>query len=1076
MNLPELSVKRPITTCMIYLALMVIGTIGLTRLPIELYPNFSFGDISVIVGVRGGMPPVEVEERVTKLIEGAVGDVNHMKDVISISEEGRVRVVLTFEPGTDMDFAALEVREKISRIRLELPKEIEKPVIAKFEQDDVPILIVALTALDYTPEDLRKIVDEQIKDQVMRVEGVAQVEVGGGRERKILVEVDLAKLQAFRLPIDRVTRMLNVSNLNLLSGEFDRGREKYLIRAIGEFESLKEIEEIGIALTPTRSLIRLKDLATVKDSFLEARSYARVNTLPVVSLYIQKETTANTVEVAESVLEVLNEIQQDPRMPPDLKFITTYNQAIQVRRAIETVESSLVSGGILTILTLTIFLSSSMFARIASVPLMVAVLAISIATERFAIMTTTQCNLLMTGILLLLLLVSILWRHLRLTLIVAISIPLATIIVFGLMYFQSLTLNIMTLGGLTLGVGMLVDNSIVVLDNVIKRRARGEPVRQASVEGSSEMLLAIVASTITQVVVLLPIVFLNKEIRILYSGFSLTISYSILSSLVVALTTVPLLCSRLSFPIVTGPRRVLWSRTLYRRFIIFCLRSRYAVMLAAIFLCIAGVQVYATIPKEFIGAAEAEDFTIFVELPTGAKLEISDEAVAKVESILKDVPEIKSISSRIEPWSSKIYVKLVPLTDRERSTKDVIESLRPQIEEAQRLFKDAYFYFEEPGEVQTNEIIFEIYGWDYEVLNQLAVDMLKAIQTNVQGLTDLKIRWRRGRPEWLVRVDKTKAARYGLKVEDIANALHAQMRGLRATLYHTEGNEIEVITRLQEADRATLDKLRRMTFVLPNRDVVFLEQIAKLEPGLGPSKIWRKNHERMIQISANRGRYSFGEAAEKAYEAIKKVPFPKDYYWRFGDNYFKLLQNQSETRFSTILSLILVYLVLASLFESFIQPFIIMFTVPLAFIGAILTLKACDQSLNVGARMGMMLIGGIVVNNGIILVDEINRLRKAGMRMKRAIVFASLDRVRPIANTAGTTVIGLFPMALSRSEDSSLWVPMALVVIGGLTLSTILTPLYVTSIYLMIEDFKNVSSFVIRLFKPQRTIEPKTVS
>ncbi len=1067
MNLPNFSVKRPITLSMLYMGLMLVGAIGVSQLPIELYPNFSFGDISIIIGVRGGMPPSEIEDRVTKLVEDSIGDVSHMRDVISISEEGRSRVVMTFEPGTDMDFAALEVREKFSRVRSKLPDEIEKPIIAKFEQNDVPVLIVALTALNYTPEMLRKLVDEHIKDQIMRVPGVAQVEIGGGRERKILVEVDLAKLQALRIPIDRVTRLLNVSNLNLLSGEMNRERNKYLIRAIGEFQSLKEIEDLGVALTPTLSLIRVKDLATVKDSFLEATSYARVNALPVVSLYIQKETTANTVKVSEEALKVFDSFEKDARFPKDLKVIVTYNQAVQVRKAIETVGSALIGGGILTILVLGAFLSSSRIAKILAVPAMIGIMAISVATERYAVMTITQCNLLLFGILFLLLILAALWRHLRVTLIVAIAIPLALSVTFALMFFQKLTLNIMTLGGLTMGIGMLVDNSIVVLDNVMKRVGRGQPTREAAVEGASEMLLAILASTMTHVVVLLPIVFVNKEIRILYAGFALTISYALLSSLMVALTTVPLLSSKIKFPVVVGPRRRLAIRSFYRSFLTFSFRSRYAVLVGSLFLCVAGYQIFTTIPKEFIGAAEAEDFTIYVELPTGAKLEISDEAVAKVEKLLTDVPEIKSVSSRIEPWSSKVYVKLVPITERSRSTRGVIDALRPNVEEIQRQFREAYIYFEEPQQVQTNEIIFEIYGYNYEVLNQLAVDMLKQIQTKVQGLTDLKIRWRRGRPEWLVRVDKVKAARYGLSVQDVANALHAQMRGLRATLYHTEGNEVEVISRLQEADRATLDKLRRMTFILQNREAVFLEQVARLEPGIGPSKIWRKNHERMIQISANRGRYAFGDAANKAYEAIKDMPFPKEYYWRFGENYWKLLRNQSEMTFAVSLSLVLIYLVLASLFESFLQPVIIMLTVPLALVGAVSLLKFSNQTLNVGALMGIILLGGIVVNNAIILVDEINRLKAKGIRIKKAILQAAMDRIRPIVMTSATTIIGLLPMATSQSEESSLWVPMALVVIGGLGMATLLTPIFVPSVYLIIEDilrlFKSLIRFKVRI-------------
>ncbi len=1087
MSLPEASIRRPVTVSMLCLALAILGGIALTRLPIELYPNFSYGDVQIIINVRGGLPPEEVENQISKPIEETVGDASHLKDMISISEEGRARVILTFEPGTDMDFAALEVREKFSKVRSKLPKEIEKPIIAKFDQEDMPVLVVAVTALNYTPEMMRRLVDEQIKDRILRVDGVANVDVGGGRERKVLVEIDIAKLQAFRLPIDRVTRLLNVSNLNLLAGEVDRSRNKYLIRAMGEFESLSEIEDLGIAVTPTRSIIRLKDIASVKDSFMEATSYARVNALPVVSLYIQKETTANTVQVVRRTLEMIEQIKKDPRLPRDLRFIVTQDQSVQILRAINLVGSALISGGTLAILVLGAFFATHWLPRLLCIPLAAGVTAVAVAAYRFGGLPVATINLAMNILLGVLLAAALLWRHLRLTLIAAIALPVATVITFGFMFFMnltaksfgfmSLTLNVMTLGGLALGVGMLVDNSVVVLDNIVKHRVRGASARAAAGEGASEMVLAIAASTFSTVVVFLPLVFINKELRILYVGFAMTICFSLFASLAVALSVVPLMASRIPFPVAAssaerpGRSRI---RGLYRSFIVGILRWRWIVSLIAIFIGIAGAQIFQTIPKEFLGTAEAEDFTVFVELPSGAKLEISDQAVGKIEKILKEVPEIKSVSSRVEKWSSKIYVKLVPLAERSRSTKDVMDSLRPQVEEVEKGFREAFVYFEEPHEVESNEVILEIYGWDYEVLNQLAVEMLKRAQT-VPGLTDLKIRWRRGRPEWLVRVDKVKAARYGLSVEEVSQSLHAQMRGLRATLYHTEANEVEVVTRLQEADRATLEKLRRLTFTLPNREVVSLEQVAKLEPAIGPSKIWRKNKQRMIQVSANRGRYAFGEAAQKVYASIKDMPFPKDYFWRFGSNYAKLTQNQQELRFALGLSLVLIYLVLASLFESLMQPLIVMTVVPLAAFGAFFTLRLAHQALNVGALMGVILLGGVVVNNAIILVDEINRLRRFGTRMRRAVVASAISRVRPIAVTSFTTILGLMPLALSRTEESSLWAPMALVVIGGMIFSTLLTPIVVPAFYMVVEDLKKA---ILRLIPFQRPISiPKeTVS
>ena len=1082
MSLPAFSVRRPITVLMLYLGFLLLGVLALLRLPIELYPNAAAGDISIIVDIRGGMPPTEVETLVAKPIEESVSTVSHLRDVISISEEGRCRVVLTFEPGTEMDFAALEVREKFSRVKSRLPKEIEKPVVAKFSESDRPVLILAVTSLQYTTEQLRKLVDEQIKDQITRVSGVANVEVGGGRERKILVEVDAAKLQAFGFPIDRVTRLLNVSNLNLSVGDVARTRDKYLIRTIGEFASLEEIKHLGIGLAPSGTVIRVQDVAQVKDSFLEPTSFARVNALPVVQLYVQKETTSNTVKVTDEVLAQLERLK--PSLPKDVKFVTTYNQAVSIKRAIDAVRNALVEGAVLSILILLLFLATQRVSRVISVILLVIVLTL-FGTSSVGWLPKPVAEGMMLGLLGGLVVLAWWLKDLRLTLIIAVAIPISVVFTFALMFFQKLTLNVMTLGGLALGIGMLVDNAIVVLDNIVKRWERGAPRETGAIDGAQEMLLAIVAATVTHVCVFLPIVFVNQEIRLLYQGLAFTITYSLLTSLLVALTGVPLLAARVAAPAAPaskrpGPsapaaNRFLKVRRTYRHALAQAIRYRVLVVALIAVVFAGAVWVYAYIlPKEFIGSTEQEDFTVYIELPTGAKLAVSDDAVGKIEKLLTTIPEVKNVSSRVEPWSSKVYVKLVPLAERKRSTKEVIEALRPQVEEVERQFREAFVYFEEQQEVETNEVMLEIYGYDYEVLNQLAVEMLKRMQA-IPGLTDLKIRWRRGRPEWQVKVEKAKAAAYGLTVEEIANTLHAEMRGLRATLYHTESKEIEVITRLREEDRATLKQLQQMVFMLPSQQSVRLEQVAAIVPGLGPSKIWRKNKQRMIQVSANRGRYPFGTAAQKVYEAVKAMPFPKDYYWRFGDNYWRMLRNQQELTFALLLTLVLIYLVLASLFESYSQPWVILMTVPLATIGAVGALWMTRQSVNIGALMGLIMLGGIVVNNGIILIDEVNRLRRERRYLiERALLVAGADRLRPILMTALTTILGLLPMALSRTEESNLWMPLAITVIGGLAFSTFLTLFVNPAVTMLFIDLQGVLSNMI-LFTI-RFLRTKTVS
>jgi hydrophobic/amphiphilic exporter-1 (mainly G- bacteria), HAE1 family len=1029
MGLPDFSVKKPITVVMIFLGIIIVGLISLTRLPIELLPNFSFGDISIFINIRGGIPPEEVEELVTKPIEEAVGSVSHLRNLISISEEARSRVVMRFEPGIEMNYALLEVREKFSRIRSKLPPQIEKPIIAKFEQQDRPIMILAATGLGFTPEMLRKVVDGTIKDRILRVDGVANVDIGGGRERKILVEVDQRKLQSYNIPIEKVINVLNTNNVDLLLGAYDKKRDKYLIRVIGGFKSIEDIENIGVFATPSRSIIKVKDVADVKDSYLEAQSYARVNILPVVSLYIQKESEANTVEVSSGIRSSLADIRASGLLDPKIRLIETYNQATSIKQAINGVQKTLLWGALFAVIVLWFFL-----------------------------------------------------MDIRSTFIIAVSIPISVIGTFMCMYFFKITLNIMTLSGLAIGVGMLVDSSVVVLENIHRLKEKGLPIIKAVIEGTQEMILAITSGTITTIVVFLPIIFISKDIRILYMGLALTVAFSLIASLFVALSLVPMLSAYLpdinwrrifkrnadakiqSVPAFESRKKKAATflekiRRSYRHFLIKGLRNRYLVaFVTLIIFCGALYLLVFRIEKEFVGTSDQEDFTIFIELPTGAKLDISDQAVSGIEKILETIPEIKQFSSRIEKWSSKIYVKLVPLDQRTRSTKEVVEDLRSRVEDVERQFREAFVYFEEAEEAETNEIIIDIFGYDYNTLNEIAISMLTRMQA-IPGLIDLKIRWRKGRPEWNLKVNRQKAALYGLTVDDIANTVHAQMRGLRATLYHTEAKEVEVIARLQEKDRRTLDQLRKITMVTPEGTSVYLEQVVDFEPGIGPSKIWRKNKARMIQISANRGKYAFGTAADKIQEVLKDLKLPKDYYYNLGENYWRMIRNQQE--FMAIwppgilwIVIILIYLVLASLFESYTQPFIIMITVPLAAIGVAAALWWTKKTINISVLMGGIMLGGIVVNNAIILIDYTNRLIEQGFREKRAIVTASIRRLRPIMMTTCTTLLGLLPMAADRTEQASLWSPLAITVMGGLLSSTILTLFIVPGTYIIFQDIR----------------------
>ncbi len=1014
MNLPQISVKRPITFIMLFLALIIIGLLALIRIPVELMPNASFGTVTIFVPVRGGMPPVDIEQLITKPIEEAVSSVAHLKNIISTSKKDRAIVSLEFEPGTNMDFAALEVREKFSRIKNKLPKEIEKPVIAHYQESDYPVMILSLVSDKYTPEYIRRIVDERLKERLLRINGVANVDVRGGRERKILVEVDKDRLEAHNLSINKVISLLNLNNLTLLTGKIEKRRNKYLIRTMGEFKTINDIKMLPILLSPQKTIVRLKDIADVKDSYLEPQSYARLNRKPTVNLYIQKESTANTVKVSTLLSKELKQIKKV--IPKNIDIVTVSDQAIFIKDSIRTVRKTIIYGAVLAIIILFIFL-----------------------------------------------------KDIKHTLIIALVIPLSVVITFSLMYFKRLSINIMTLSGLALGIGMLVDNGIVVLENIIKKRKNAtktnEGAKNAAVEGAKEMLRAIVAGTLTTIVVFIPIAFINKQVQILYIGLSLTVVFALLSSLFVALTLVPLLSSQIPFLTssyknlsnLNTPKSVknIFNLITYRKSLSYIFRKRYTFIFVSIGLFILSVFIYTKfLPKELIGTTEQNEFTIFVELPSGTKLEISDKVVKEVEKLLNSIPEIKkvvkTVSSRVEGWSSKIYVDVLPKSQRARTIKDIMDELRPKVKQIGRIY-DAFIYFSEPQ--ASNEVVINVFGHNYNILRDIAVNIGK-MMGGISGLADIKLRYRPGRPEIQINVDKLRASYFGLHVKDIAETTHALMRGLRATYFSTETTQVETIARLEKRFRKKFKDVRNLTVVSPiDKALIPLSQVADFKFSLSPSEIWHKNKVRMIQVSANRGHLHLSTVINLIKNKIKDTHFPKDYYFEFGSDYNQMIKNEKEFKFALVVTVLLVFMVLASLFESYWQPLIIMISVPLASIGAVLALFATKKAVNMGVFIGMIMLGGIVVNNSIILVDRINVLRKKTSLFK-SLLQASQDRLRPIMMTTFTTILGLIPMALDKSEGANLWSPLAITVIGGLITSTALTLFILPSVYGIFEDIK----------------------
>lgn len=1003
MGFPTFSIKRPVMITMVWVGVTILGLISLSRLPVELMPNTSYPVVTINIEYPG-VPPTEVESMVTKKVEDAVSTVAKLKSVESSSEDGKSETILQFEPGTDMNFAALEVREKFARVRNKLPEGIRKPILGKYDVADAPIMILACLSETISTEAMRQIADKEMKEALNRVSGVSNVEVSGGRERKILVEMDQSRLQSYNISVEQIVRVLHDNNLNLLAGNLEKGSYKYLVRTIGQFKTVEGLKKIGVMTLEDGAIVTLGDIGKVHDSFLEAAGYARYDAAPTVSLYIHKDRQANTIEVCDGIKTALVKIQQT--LPKDIRIVTVLDQSTSINKAIAAVKDSLVQGAILAALVLVLV-----------------------------------------------------FRSIRSPMIIGIGIPLAMIATFVPMFFQNITLNTMTLSGLALACGSLIDGSIVVLDNIFKKSDAGMPMREACIVGSEEVSFSIITSNITSVVVFVPIIFVSKEIRLLYSGLALTVIYSQLISMMVSQTLLPMMASRMLKPLKHTPRadRPIgrgqpFGRTLlltYRHLLSLSVRYRYAFLGIVLVLLGLAVFLYTKLGNEFMGAMEENKFTVNLTLPSGTKLDISNNIVKRLERFLAAVPEVKSLNSLVEQNRSEINVELKPLAQRKRSTKEILDDLRPKLGQ----FRPAYVYFEEKQQTGSKGIVLDLYGYDYVLLKQLAVSIANKMES-LPGFTDIRIRMKEGRPEMRFQVDKAKALQYGLNVQGMAEEINTQMRGVIATHFHTEGEEVETIVRIQEKDRKTLDDINKLTVTTPTGEQIYLSQIGTFSPGLGPSEIWRKNKSRMIQVSSTVAA-DLGSAVTKVRTALSSLEFPKGYYYRFGGNYEKMVESAQQLTLAVLLTVLLVYMVLAAFFESYYQPLLIMTSVLMSLIGVVLALYLTNKPISVGVFIGLLMLAGMVVSPAIILVDQINLLSSEGLGLKRAILSASQSRLRPIFMTAATAILAMLPTALDQSEGSNLWSPLAITTVGGLLSSTVLTVLFLPSAYLIFEDAKH---------------------
>ena len=988
MSIVELGIKKPVTTLMLACGIIIFALVCYRHIPVELYPNYEFGEVSVISHLRGGIPASEVEKYVTRPMEEVFSEVNGVKEIISASREAESVIILKFYPETNPNFAILDVREKLATIRQKLPREMERPIIAKFQQSDVPVMIVTLVSDVYTPEQLREIAEDKIKEHFFRISGVANVEIGGGRERKILIELDNSKLVSYGLPILSVIEKINLSNISISAGEIQKFNNRYIVRATGEYENIDEIKETAVAVTESGSVVRLGEIAEVKDSYYEPTSFARLNLHSVVSIYIQKETIANTLSVAENLTKEIERLKNS--FGQKINFTIVKNDAEFIKKSISSLKTSLVYSVILVGVVLMLFLKSF-----------------------------------------------------RSVLVIIFIVPVSLCITVVFMYLSKLSFNIMTLSSLGLGVGMVVDNAIIILENIVFHSQKEKDKIKVVVQATRELLMPIFAATLTTIIVFLPLVFLEPEVKKLYVPFGLAITYSLLASLICSIVFVPPLVVRLSKKL--DFKKSLWEKNLLSYFISglkFVFRKPKEVIFAIAAIMTLTFYIFATRESEFMETTDINTFRIGIQFPPATRIERSNDIVKEIEKEVLTYPQVERVTSKVEKLHTFIEVKVKKNVDY------VKNDFRKKFDK----FMPAFLYYQPSQSLASKEVFVDFYGYDYGVLKQLAF-LSSGRLAQLKTLTDVKIRMREDEPEIIVDVNQDKLGLFKLTTLYLANTLHGQIRGLVATYYRTAGKEIETICRLFPGSIRNESELKILRFVSPYGNIIALNQVADINKVNTQQEIWHKNKKRFVQISANRQNASLSTAVKHMDKELKTLKFPKDYFYKFSGEYEDMVRNKKQFVLALSLTVILIYVTLSSLFESCLQPFIIMLSIPLGLIGVAILLWGFKKPISLGVWIGLMMLGGIVVNCAIVMVEKMNIYRRKNIANSslRVILETPKAYFSEVVIVSITTILGVLPLILNPDESAVMWRTLGLTIFGGVLFSAFfvlfLVPLAYYSFY-----------------------------
>lgn len=1030
-RIAQFAVKYPVTVLMLVLGIVLLGFISFGKLGTDLFPDLN--NPKIYIELKAGQkPPEEIEKNYVEQIESLATRQSDVLQVSSVSQVGTATITVEYDWNKDMDEAFLDLQKELNAFRQN--SDLESFTISQYDPNALPVMIVGLKNASISDmEELRKVGENYIRNELVRIEGVADVRLTGIEESQVVIETNKYILESFGLSSDAIAAQIANYNRNVSGGTIVDMGLKYVVKGVSVLKDINDLENIvigfkqtaasGTVTTPATSImpasasgkvpVYLRDVATIKFANKDPENIVRINGERCVGLSIYKEPKFNTVDVVKSLTKAITSLE---KALPGYEFIRVQDQGAYIHNAIGEVKNTLIVGILLAVLILYVFL-----------------------------------------------------RRIGTTLVISVAIPISIIATFNLMYFNHLTLNIMTLGGLALGAGMLVDNAIVVLENITRLREEGVGLREAVIRGTGEVGAAITSSTVTTIVVFLPIVYLHGASGEMFKDQAWTVAFSLISSLVVAMLVIPMLVSTLftdkKKKVGTNtPLRFIW----YKRFLEKTVEKRNLVIFLSILLLGLCALIIPRLGNEFMPKSESAEFTLNIKLPEGTSLLRTASTISKTEEIIRELlgERVKTIYSQAGADNTSLLNTGVTKGDNTGSLKIILApGFAQRTEEAITLVGDylktipdmeTTFTREETAlqsSLGTSEAPFtlEISGKDYNELERI-VNESKVILMKNPGLYNITTSIDEGTPEVEVAIDKFKTSYYNVTAETVINQVKSYLAGSAAGSFEKDGEMKDINIKLGDI---TLNQLRDLLITAGSVKVP-LSELAVIKTIVSPREITRKNQDRTCYINAMvSGNTAFDQAVKSAELSLKDIMLPIDYKMVVTGEERKRKESNANLTFALVLSLVLVFMVLAAQFESVIQPFVIMLTIPLAGVGTVLTFFMLGKTLNMMAYIGIIMLGGIAVNNAILLIDRINQLRESGISKKEAIVLAGTQRIRPILMTSLTTILALLPLTIGIGDSASLRAPMALAVIGGLVSSTLLTLVVIPCVYWVFDSFSN---------------------